>query len=231
MLLLSFPIALLAAMQLPSVLGAMWDEEYAYEIPARLFGDGLIPVVLILASIIVASFTTCVKVVWPRGFKEYRHFLTFSNIFMLGAWGVSLSIRIFLDDSIGYLPCILKAAVLNFPWMYAFSVNCLVKWRHDNREAYSRHYGLITTAGMLAAIATSIDLEEFSGSFEDQYGTLTLCIAVLCMCRSLTPVLKYIWKASAAASDRIRSAGCKAWGLASEVRNKVWMYVLGVVRA
>jgi hypothetical protein len=73
MLLLSFPIALLAAMQLPSVLGAMWDEEYAYEIPARLIGDGLIPVVLILASIIVASFTTCVKVVWPRGFKGEHH--------------------------------------------------------------------------------------------------------------------------------------------------------------
>ena len=97
--------------------------------------------------------------------------------------------------------------------------------------AYSRHYGLIITAGMLAAIATFIDLEEFSGSFEDQYGTLTLCIAILFLCRSLTPVLKSIWKASTAAFDRIRSAGCKAWGLASEVRNKVWIYVLGVVRA
>ena len=88
--------------------------------------------------------------------------------------------------------------------------------------AYSRHHDLIFSAGMLAAIATFIDLEGFSGSFEDRYDTFfTLCIAVLCSCQSLTPVLKSTWKTSTAAPDRIRSAGCKAWGRAEEVCDRV----------
>jgi len=42
---------------------------------------------------------------------------------------------------------------------------------------YFRHHDLIITAGMLAAIATSIDLEGFSGSFEDLYrGSLFVSI-------------------------------------------------------
>ncbi len=60
-------------MRLRSVLDAMWDEEHANEIPARLIGDKLIPAVLLFASTIVASFLTYVKVVWPRGFKGEHH--------------------------------------------------------------------------------------------------------------------------------------------------------------
>jgi len=141
----------------------------------------------------------------------------------------AMRITIFHRGGIGYPQFILVVALLNFPWVYSYTLCILVQLHYDKHKAHF-HYGLIIAAAVVALEAAFVVLE---GSFdfrpERLFGLfLSCCLAVLISRRLLAPVLKSgvslsvrVWSASTEAPERFQRVGRKAWVWVSGLCSKV----------